>query len=45
MLPTSPRCTASALAIVDNLGRLVMWHAAMLEHIGVERISSLGPLR
>jgi IS4 transposase len=34
-----------ALAIVDNLVRLVMWHSALLQHIGVERISVLDALR
>jgi hypothetical protein len=32
-------------AIVDNLVRMVMWHAAILQHIGVERISVLDALR
>jgi hypothetical protein len=32
-------------AIVDNLVRLVMWHSAILQHIGVERISFVDALR
>jgi Transposase DDE domain len=32
-------------AIVYNLVRMVMWHAATLQHIGVERISFLDALR
>jgi hypothetical protein len=32
-------------AIVDNLGRLVMCQAAMLQHLGVERLSFLDALR
>lgn len=35
----------TVLAIVDNLVRLVMWHAAMLLHISVERMSVLDALR
>jgi Transposase DDE domain len=34
-----------AFAIVYNLVRMVMWHSAMLQHIGVERISFLDALR
>ena len=33
------------LAIVYNLVRLVMWPSAMLQHIGVARISCLDALR
>jgi len=32
-------------AIVYNLVRMVMWHSALLQHIGVERISFLDALR
>ena len=32
-------------ALVSNLVRMVMWHSAMLQHIGVERISFLDALR
>ena len=32
-------------ALVYNLVRMVMWHSAMLQHIGVERISFLDALR
>ena len=35
----------SALAIVDNLVRMGMWHSALLPHIGVERLSFLEALR
>jgi hypothetical protein len=35
----------TVLAIVYNLVRRVMWHAAMLQHMGVERISFLEALR
>jgi hypothetical protein len=34
-----------AFAIVYNLVRMVMWQSAMLQHIGVERISFLDALR
>jgi hypothetical protein len=32
-------------AIVYNLVRMVMWHSAILQHIGVERISFVDALR
>jgi IS4 transposase len=32
-------------SLVYNLAHMVMWHAAMLQHIGVERISFLDALR
>jgi hypothetical protein len=35
----------TAFAIVYNLVRMVMWHSAILQHIGVERISFLDALR
>jgi len=35
----------TVFAIVDNLVRMVMGHSAILQHIGVERISSLDALR
>jgi hypothetical protein len=35
----------TVFAIVYNLVRMVMWHSAMLQHIGVERISFLDALR
>jgi hypothetical protein len=35
----------TVFAIVDNLVRMVMWHSAMRQHIGVERISFLDALR
>jgi hypothetical protein len=35
----------TAFAIVYNLVRMVMWHSATLQHIGVERISFLDALR
>jgi hypothetical protein len=35
----------TAFAIVYNLVRLVMWHSAILQHMGVERISFLDALR
>jgi Transposase DDE domain len=35
----------TVFAIVDNLVRMVMWHSALLQHIGVERISFLDALR
>jgi Transposase DDE domain len=35
----------TVFALVYNLVRMVMWHSAMLQHIGVERISFLDALR
>jgi hypothetical protein len=35
----------TVLALVDNLVRMVMWHAAILQHIAVERISVLDARR
>jgi hypothetical protein len=35
----------TVLAIVSNLVRLVLCHSAMLQHIGVERISCLDALQ
>jgi len=35
----------TVFAIVYNLVRMVMWHSAMLQHSGVERISFLDALR
>ena len=35
----------TAFAIVYNLVRMVMWRSAILQHIGVERISFLDALR
>jgi hypothetical protein len=35
----------TACAIVDNLVRMVMWHSAIRQHMGVERISVLDALR
>jgi hypothetical protein len=35
----------TAFAIVYNLVRMVMWHSATLQHLGVERISFLDALR
>jgi hypothetical protein len=35
----------TVFAIVYNLVRMVMWHSAILQHIGVERISFLDALR
>jgi hypothetical protein len=35
----------TVFALVDNLVRLVMWHAAMRQHMGVEQISVLDALR
>jgi hypothetical protein len=35
----------TVFAIVYNLVRMVMWHSAMLQHIGVERISFRDTLR
>jgi hypothetical protein len=35
----------TVFASVDNLVRMVMWHSAMLQHRGVERISVLAALR
>jgi hypothetical protein len=35
----------AVFALVYNLVRMVMWHSAMLQHIGVERISFLDALR
>jgi Transposase DDE domain len=35
----------TVFAIVYNLVRLVMWHSAILQHIGVERISFVDALR
>jgi Transposase DDE domain len=35
----------TVFAIVYNLVRMVMWHSAALQHIGVERISFLDALR
>jgi hypothetical protein len=35
----------TVFAIVYNLVRMVIWHSAMLQHIGVERISFLDALR
>jgi hypothetical protein len=35
----------TVFASVDNLVRMVMWHSAMLQHRGVERISVLDALR
>jgi hypothetical protein len=35
----------TVFAIVYNLVRMVLWHSAMLQHVGVERISFLDALR
>jgi hypothetical protein len=35
----------TVFAIVYNLVCMVMWHSAMLQHIGVERISFVDALR
>jgi Transposase DDE domain len=35
----------TAFAIVYNLVRMVMWHSAIRQHMGVERISFLDALR
>jgi hypothetical protein len=35
----------TVFAIVYNLVRMVMWHSARLQHLGVERISFLDALR
>jgi hypothetical protein len=35
----------TALALVYTLVRLVMWHSAILPHLGVERLSVLEALR
>jgi hypothetical protein len=35
----------TVFALVYNLGRLVMWHCARLQHIDVERVSFLDALR
>jgi hypothetical protein len=35
----------TVFAMVYNLVRMVMWHSAILQHLGVERISFLDALR